>query len=104
MVDGVSMKKSPFLGMFGWILLLGLAMVGLGALITFSSGLGDMQGEDVLPALLRGLGTLAVAAALAGAGLFAKELAISIRTALLIAGSYFLLSAVGLSSFLAGLF
>lgn len=104
MVDGVSVKGSPFLGGFGWLLLIGLVMVGLAALIGFMTDLDTVDGEDVLPTVLRGFGVLAVAGALTAAGLFAHELAIGIRTALLIAGSYFLLMAAGISNVLRVLF
>jgi hypothetical protein len=95
MVDGVmSVKASPFLGGFGWVLVIGLAMLAIAAGLGFANDVGRMSGDDVGFALLRGFGSLAVAAALCGAGLFSRELAISIRTALIIAGTYFLVVAV----------
>ncbi len=95
MVDGVmSVKASPFLGGFGWVLVIGLAMLAFAAGLRFANDIGNLQGDDIGFALLRGFGSLAVAAALCGAGLFSRELAISIRTALIIAGTYFLLIAV----------
>jgi hypothetical protein len=103
-MDSVSVKGSPFLGAFGWLLLVGLVMVGLAALLGFMMDLDEVAGEDVLPTVLRGFGVLAVAGALTAAGLFAHELAIGIRTALLIAGSYFLLMAAGISNVLRVLF
>ena len=97
MVDGViSVKGSPFLGGFGWVLVIGLAMVAIAAVLGFVDDLGEMRGDQVGMALLRGLGSLAVAAAFCGAGLFSRELALGIRTGLIIAGAYFLLSAAGL--------
>lgn len=105
MVDGVlSVKGAPFLGGFGWVLLIGLVMLALAAVLSFAGDVGRMESDEVGLALLRGCGVLAVAAAFCGAGLFGRELAISIRTALLIAGTYFLVSAVGLSRFLADFF
>ena len=95
MVDGVmSVKSSPFLGGFGWLLVIGLAMLAIAAGLGFANDVADMRSEDVGFALLRGFGALAVAVALCGAGLFSRELAISIRTALIIAGTYFLIVAV----------
>ncbi|HJQ93852.1 MAG TPA: hypothetical protein VJ874_06160 [Candidatus Thermoplasmatota archaeon] len=95
MVDGVmSVKGSPFLGGFGWLLVIGLAMLAIASGLGFANAIGGMRGDDVGFALLRGFGSLAVAAALCGAGLFSRELAISIRTALIIAGTYFLVVAV----------
>lgn len=104
MVDGViSVKRSPFLGGFGWLLIIGLGMVAVAALLTFVMDVDRLSNEEIVPAFLRGFGVLAVAAALAGAGLFAKELAITVRVALVIAGSYFLLSAAGMSNLLRAL-
>jgi hypothetical protein len=104
MVDGViSVRRSPFLGGFGWILLIGLGMVAVATLLAFVMDVGELPSSDVVPALLRGFGILAVCTGLAGAGLFAKELAIPVRVALLIAGTYFLVSAAGLSSLLRAL-
>lgn len=95
MVDGVmSVKGAPFLGGFGWVLVIGLSMLAIAAVLGFANDIGNMQGDDVGFALLRGFGSLAVAAALCGAGLFSRELAISIRTALIIAGTYFLVVAI----------
>jgi hypothetical protein len=93
-VDGVmSVKGSPFLGGFGWVLLIGLVMVALAAVMNFVTDIGGMAGDEVGLALLRGFGTLAVAAAFCGAGLFSRELSLGIRSALIVAGSYFLVSA-----------
>ena len=95
MVDGtMSVKGAPFLGGFGWLLVIGLAMLAIAAGLGFANDVGNLRGEDIGFALLRGFGSLAVAAALCGAGLFSRELAISIRTALIIAGTYFLVVAV----------
>jgi hypothetical protein len=95
MVDGaMSVKSAPFLGGFGWLLVIGLAMLAIAAGLGFANDVGNLQGDDIGFALLRGFGSLAVAAALCGAGLFSRELAISIRTALIIAGTYFLIVAV----------
>lgn len=105
LVDGsISVKTSPFLGGFGWLVIIGLGLVGLGTVLAFAMDLDEVPDEDVGPALLRGLGTLAVAGGLAGAGLFARELALTIRTALVIAGAYFLLAGSSVSTLIRGLF
>lgn len=103
MVDGVSLKKSPFLGGFGWFVIVGLLLVGLGTVVAFVSDVQDLPDGEMLPAILRGVGTLAVAGGLAGAGLFGRELALAIRTALVVAGSYFLLAASSVSTLIRGL-
>lgn len=102
-VDGLSLKASPFLGAFGWFVLAGLALVGLGTLLAFANDVDEVADEDVLPAVLRGVGTLAVAGGLACAGLFARELALTLRTALVIAGAYFLLAGSSVSTLIRGL-
>jgi hypothetical protein len=95
-VDGVlSVKGAPFLGGFGWVLLIGLAVVSIGAVMTFANEVGGKGTDELGLSILRGFGTLAVAAGFCGAGLFARDLAISIRTALIIAGTFFLLAAAG---------
>jgi hypothetical protein len=100
-VDGVlSVKGAPFLGGFGWVLLIGLAVVAIGAMMTFATEVGDRETGELGLSVLRGFGTLAVAAGFCGAGLFGRELAIGIRTALIIAGTFFLLAAAGTLSFL----
>lgn len=105
MMDGtISVKNSPFLGGFGWLVIIGLAVVAIGSVLAFAVDAGEVADEDMGPALLRGFGTLAVAAGLAGAGLFARELALTIRTALVIAGAYFLLAGSSVSTLIRGLF
>lgn len=105
MVDGlISVKRSPFLGGFGWLVIIGLTVVALGTILAFAVDLDNVTNEEMGPALLRGFGTLAVAAGLAGAGLFARELALPIRTALVIAGAYFLLAGSSVSTLIRGLF
>ena len=103
MVDNVSVKPSPFLGTFGWFVIIGMLLVGLGTLVAFANDIDEVQDEDVIPAVLRGVGTLAVAGGLAMAGLFARELALTLRTALVIAGAYFLLAGSTVSTLIRGL-
>lgn len=105
MVDGlISVKNSPFLGGFGWLVLIGLGLVAIGTVLAFAVDVDQLSDGEVGPAFLRGFGTLAVAAGLAGAGLFARELALPIRTALVIAGAYFLLAGSSVSTLIRGLF
>lgn len=104
MVDGsISIKRTPFLGGFGWLAIIGLSLVSVGTVLAFMNDMDRVSDEDIAPALLRGIGTLLVAGGLVGAGLFARELALPLRTALLIAGAYFLLAGSSVSTLIRGL-
>lgn len=95
-------RPEPFLGLWGWLVAVGLALVAVARLISLFSNINDMSNEDVAPALFSTLGSLLAALALAAAGLFSKS-SPGLRVALLLGGCYFLLGSGGLAS-LFGLF
>lgn len=87
-----AMQRTPNLGLWGWLIVVGLALVALATLIRLLSNLGDLPNDEVAPAVFGTLGHLVAALALVAAGLWWAGGSAGIRTALLLAGCYFMLT------------
>ncbi len=88
--DRASGSPSLF-GRFGPFVLVGVLMLALAPLVPFLGSAISPARILLVSGLLRTFGTLAAAVGLAGAGLLGKELPGLARTALVIAGVFFLL-------------
>lgn len=93
-------RSAPFLGLWGWLVAIGLGLVALASLISLLTNLPNLDGEDVAPTLFRVVGGLLAALALAAAGLFLRDVNPGIRVALVLGGCYFLLGSGSLASLL----
>lgn len=93
-------EAKPMLGLWGWLVLVGLGLVALARIISLTTNLGDLDGEDVAPVLFSSLGSILASLALACAGLFQRSASLGIRVALLLGGCYFLLAGGDLASLL----
>jgi hypothetical protein len=91
----------PELGLWGWLVLVGFAMVALSRIITLFAHLDDVDSADRAPVAFAVLGSIVISAGLVGAGLFLRAVSLAIRVALVIGGCFLLLSD---SSSLFGLF
>lgn len=96
-------RPEPFLGLWGWLVAIGLALVAFAHLIRVLSGLGDLPNEDVAPVLFSAIGSILAGLSLAAAGLWGKSPSAGIRVALLLGGCYFMLSGGSIAAFF-GLF
>ena len=85
-------RNAPLLGLWGWLVLVGMALVALGVLVSVLSHIGDLDGEDVAPVLFNTLGVILASMALGLAGLFVRGQSTGVRVALVIAGAYLMLA------------
>lgn len=78
--------------MFWVVAAVGIGLICLGTLISFFTYMGDLDGEDVAPALFGVFGGIALAVGLALAAVLQRGLSTGIRVALLLGAGYFAVS------------
>jgi hypothetical protein len=88
-------------GMFWVVAAVGVGLICLGTLVSFFTYMGDLDGEDVAPALFGVFGTIALAVGLALAAVLQRGLSTGIRVALLLGAGYFAVSGNGFGLFAA---
>lgn len=79
-------------GLFWTVAAVGVGLICLGSLIAFFTYMGDLDGEDVAPALFGVFGTIALALGLALAAVLQRGLSMGVRVALLLGAGYFAVS------------
>ena len=82
----------PEFGLWGWIILAGFGLLALGRLISLLAHFDDVDGADRAPLLFSVVGAILLSGAMLGAGLFLRSASLAIRAALVIAGSFLLVS------------
>lgn len=93
-------------GTFWLVAGIGIGLLALARVIQFFTYVGDLDGEDMAPAIFGLFGALALTVGLALAALLQRGLSAGVRTALMIAAGYFALSSsvFGLLAGLGGMF
>lgn len=79
-------------GLFWVVAAIGIGLLCLGRLISFFSYMGDLDGEDVAPAIFNVFGTIALAVGLALAAVMQRGLSTAVRTALILGAGFFAMS------------
>jgi hypothetical protein len=82
-------------GIFWVVAAIGIALICLGSLVSFFGYMGDLDGEDVAPAVFVVFGTIALALGLALAAVLQRGLSMGVRVALLLGAGYFAASGSG---------
>ena len=82
-------------GLFWVVAAIGVGLVCLGTLLSFFSYVGDLDGEDVAPAVFNVFGSIALSVGLALAAVLQRGLSTGIRTALLLGAGYFAIGGGG---------
>jgi hypothetical protein len=91
-------------GLFWVVAAIGVGLLCLGRLIAFFSYMGDLDGEDVAPAVFGVFGVIALAVGLALAAVMQRGLSTAVRAALILGAGFFAMSgdAFGLLASLSG--
>ena len=79
-------------GLFWVVAAIGIGLLCLGRLLAFFTYVGDLDGEDVAPAVFGVFGILALATGLALAAVLQRGLSTPVRAALMLGAGFFALS------------
>ena len=79
-------------GLFWVIAAIGIGLLCLGKLMSFFTYVGDLDGEDVAPAVFGVFGTIALAVGLALAAVMQRGLSTPVRVALILGAGFFAMS------------
>jgi hypothetical protein len=79
-------------GMFWVVAAIGIGLLCLAKLFAFFTYVGDLDGEDVAPAVFSVFGAIALAVGLALAAVMQRGLSTAVRAALILGAGYFAMS------------
>ncbi|HJQ93851.1 MAG TPA: hypothetical protein VJ874_06155 [Candidatus Thermoplasmatota archaeon] len=79
-------------GLFWVVAAIGIGLLCLGRLLSFFSYVGDLDGEDVAPAVFNVFGVLGLAVGLALAAVLQRGLSTGVRAALILGAGFFAMS------------